>query len=56
MGKLIIFVLIALIFFVINGYLYRIKKLPKAYIPGIKSDDDLEKNYMEEKEDKIVKK
>ena len=29
-GKLIIFVLIALIFFVINGYLYRIKKLPKA--------------------------
>lgn len=46
-SKLIIFVLIAVIFFAINGYLYRVKKLPKAYIPGIKSDDDLEKNYVE---------
>lgn len=43
--KAIIFVLVACIFFAINGYLFRVKKLPKAYLPGEKSDDDLEKNY-----------
>lgn len=43
--KMIIFCLVALIFFVINGYLFRVKKLPKAYMPGEKSDDDLERNY-----------
>ena len=47
-GKTIIFLMLAIIFFAINGYLYRIKKLPKAYIAGEKSDDDLEKNYIQE--------
>lgn len=44
--KAIIFVLVAVIFFVVNGYLFRVKKLPKAYLPGEKTDDDLEKNYL----------
>lgn len=44
--KMIIFCLVAIIFFAINGYLFRIKKLPKAYLPGEKSDDDLEWNYL----------
>lgn len=44
--KFIIFVLVALIFFAINGYLFRVKKLPKAYMPGEKSDDNLDENYI----------
>ena len=44
--KAIIFSLVAIIFFAVNGYLFRVKKLPKAYLPGEKSDDDLEKNYI----------
>jgi len=44
---MIIFCLVAIIFFAINGYLFRIKKLPKAYMPGEKSDDNLEGNYEE---------
>lgn len=44
--KAIIFLLVALIFFVVNGYLFRIKKLPKAYLPGEKHDDDLDNNYL----------
>ncbi len=43
--KAIIFVLVALIFFAVNGYLFWVKKLPKAYMPGEKNDDNLEKNY-----------
>jgi len=44
--KAIIFLLVAIIFFAVNGYLFWIKKLPKAYMSGEKSDDDLEENYM----------
>lgn len=44
--KVIIFLLVAAIFFAVNGYLFRVKKLPKAYLPWEKSDEDLEKNYI----------
>ena len=49
MGKVVIFVLMALMFFGINGYLYRVKWLPVEYKPG-------EKEKKEEKEKKKKKK